>query len=87
MYLFPKLQLSPAACGAAEGAGLAPDAFYSLHLLEKTGLCVVPGSGFGQLPDTHHFRCTFLPPEDKMDDLVAVIRAFQEEWVATYGTQ
>ena len=85
MYLFPKLQLSDKACAAAAEAGLAPDAFYSLNLLEKTGLCVVPGSGFGQLPDTHHFRCTFLPPEDKIDDLIDVIRAFQKEWVEKYG--
>ncbi|KAJ7388050.1 glycerol-3-phosphate O-acyltransferase 2 [Desmophyllum pertusum] len=28
--------------------GMHPDSFYALELLEKTGLCVVPGNGFGQ---------------------------------------
>ena len=35
---------------------------YCMALLEETGICVVPGSGFGQLPGTLHFRTTFLPP-------------------------
>jgi hypothetical protein len=30
------------------------------------GICVVPGSGFGQKDGTYHFRTTFLPPEDKV---------------------
>lgn len=33
-----------------------PDSFYALELLEKTGLCVVPGNGFGQRDGTFHFR-------------------------------
>jgi len=36
--------------------GLAPDAFYCYQLLEETGICVVPGSGFGQREGTYHFR-------------------------------
>ncbi|MEA3307073.1 MAG: aminotransferase class I/II-fold pyridoxal phosphate-dependent enzyme, partial [Elusimicrobiota bacterium] len=36
---------------------------YCMELLEKTGICVVPGSGFGQAPGTLHFRTTFLPPK------------------------
>ena len=34
-----------------------PDSFYATELLEKTGLCVVPGNGFGQRDGTFHFRC------------------------------
>jgi alanine transaminase len=41
---------------AAKEAGQAPDVFYAFHLLEATGICVVPGSGFGQIPGTFHFR-------------------------------
>ena len=37
-----------------------PDFFYCLQLLEETGLCVVPGSGFVQKDDTYHFRYSFL---------------------------
>jgi hypothetical protein len=40
----------------------ARDSDYCLALLEETGICVVPGSGFGQRAGTFHFRTTFLPP-------------------------
>lgn len=36
--------------------GLAPDMFFCMRLLEETGICVVPGSGFGQREGTYHFR-------------------------------
>lgn len=62
MYLFPKLNLSEKAIATAEEKGLKPDEFYCLELLEKTGICTVPGSGFGQVPGTWHLRTTFLPP-------------------------
>lgn len=35
---------------------MAPDMFFCLSLLEETGICVVPGSGFGQREGTYHFR-------------------------------
>lgn len=31
--------------------------FYCMKLLEETGICLVPGSGFGQRDGTYHFRC------------------------------
>ena len=46
---------------AAEEAGQAADVFYAFNLLEETGICVIPGSGFGQMPGTFHFRTTILP--------------------------
>ena len=52
--------LSQAIDAAAE-AGQAPDVFYAFSLLEETGICVIPGSGFGQMPKTYHFRTTILP--------------------------
>ncbi|KKZ60243.1 alanine transaminase [[Emmonsia] crescens] len=36
------------------------DKFYTLHLLDVTGVCVVPGSGFGQKEGMLHFHITFL---------------------------
>ena len=42
--------------GGPEELGLAPDMFFCLRLLEETGICVVPGSGFGQREGTYHFR-------------------------------
>lgn len=48
MYSFPQVQLPLKAVQRAQELGLAPDMFFCLCLLEETGICVVPGSGFGQ---------------------------------------
>lgn len=39
-----------------QALGMQPDMLYCLRLLEETGICVVPGSGFGQREGTYHFR-------------------------------
>ena len=36
------------------------DTYYCLELLRQTGVCVVPGSGFGQREGTWHFRYNVL---------------------------
>jgi alanine transaminase len=41
-------------------------------------VCVVPGSGFGQREGTAHYRTTFLPPSDKMDNVIARLTKFHE---------
>lgn len=33
-----------------------PDMLYCMRLLEEEGICLVPGSGFGQKEGTYHFR-------------------------------
>jgi alanine transaminase len=62
MYLFPTINLPPKAVEAAKKASRSPDEFYAFRLLDATGICVVPGSGFGQKEGTLHFRTTFLAP-------------------------
>jgi aspartate/methionine/tyrosine aminotransferase len=57
------------------------DSDYCLALLEETGICVVPGSGFGQLPGTFHFRTTFLPPKDEIEELVVKLKKFHHRYV------
>jgi alanine transaminase len=64
MYAFPQIKLSPRFIKAAEAAKLKPDVFYCKTLLERTGICLVPGSGFGQQEGTFHFRTTILPSPD-----------------------
>jgi aspartate/methionine/tyrosine aminotransferase len=49
---------------------------YCMSLLEETGICVVPGSGFGQEPGTFHFRTTFLPPQGEIEELVVKLKDF-----------
>jgi alanine transaminase len=57
------------------------DSDYCLALLEETGICVVPGSGFGQEPGTLHFRTTFLPPKPEIEEFVKMLRSFHEKYV------
>ena len=57
------------------------DSDYCMALLEEKGICVVPGSGFGQLPGTLHFRTTFLPPKDEIQEFVDKLRDFHLNYV------
>jgi len=84
MYAFPQIRLSNKAVQAAKKDNKLPDAFYSFKLLEATGICVVPGSGFGQKEGTWHFRTTFLPPEDKIDLVIERLSKFHKDFVAQY---
>ena len=59
MYAFPQLHLPPKAIAKAKENGQAADVFYAFQLLENTGICIIPGSGFGQKPGTFHFRYHF----------------------------
>ncbi len=54
---------------------------YCLNLLEETGICVVPGSGFGQKPHTYHFRMTFLPPVDEIKEVVKKLKEFHTRYL------
>ncbi len=71
MYAFPRVDLPP-------GVG---DFEYCMALLEETGICVVDGSGFGQLPGTAHFRTTILPPLDEIETVVRRIGEFHGAFV------
>lgn len=83
LYLYPQIHLSPQAIEAAEKAGKAPDAFYALALLDETGICVVPGSGFGQVEGTWHYRLTCLCPG--VEDYVGALERFHLGFVKKYG--
>ncbi|MBI4911379.1 MAG: aminotransferase class I/II-fold pyridoxal phosphate-dependent enzyme [Acidobacteria bacterium] len=70
MYAFPSIRLP-------EGR---TDEAYCMALLEATGICVVPGTGFGQVPGTAHFRTTILPPTEKMMAVVEGLGEFHRTW-------
>eukprot|EP00531_Pseudo-nitzschia_arenysensis_P014402 CAMPEP_0116149750 /NCGR_PEP_ID=MMETSP0329-20121206/19144_1 /TAXON_ID=697910 /ORGANISM="Pseudo-nitzschia arenysensis, Strain B593" /LENGTH=681 /DNA_ID=CAMNT_0003646145 /DNA_START=150 /DNA_END=2195 /DNA_ORIENTATION=- len=63
MYAFPTVKVPPKAVEAAKEQGTTPDNLYALSLLEMTGICVVPASGFGQKKGRVGFRTTFLHPD------------------------
>jgi len=70
MYAFPRIDI-PAD---------RSDGDWCMALLEKTGICVVPGTGFGQIPGTAHFRTTILPPTRKLEEVVRRIASFHDQY-------
>jgi len=90
MYGFVRIQLPPepdvdvAAMGAEERRAYEAkrDSDYCLRLLEETGICVVPGSGLGQVPGTFHFRTTFLPAAEEIEEVVRKLGEFHKRYTA-----
>ena len=50
------------------------------ELIEATGVVVVHGGGFGQRPETAHFRCVFLPPEPILEKAYKLVGDFKADW-------
>lgn len=67
-YAFPQLHMNQ------------PDNHFVAELLKETGVVVVPGSGFGQVPGTQHFRVVFLPPEEILEKAYENIASFSEKY-------
>jgi alanine transaminase len=84
LYLFPRIRLPPAAIEAAHEAGKEPDTLYALELLDDTGICVVPGSGFGQKEGEYHYRLTCLCPG--VEEYVGALERFHHKFMARYGS-
>ncbi|KAK9881004.1 hypothetical protein WA026_014347 [Henosepilachna vigintioctopunctata] len=85
MYAFPQIHIPPKAIEAAKNENKQPDAFYAFKLLEETGICIVPGSGFGQKKGTYHFRTTILPQTDALKEMLQVFKGFHERFMNTYS--
>ncbi|KAJ2558453.1 alanine transaminase [Coemansia sp. RSA 1933] len=85
MYLFPQIQFPKAFIDEAKAQGKEPDSVYCMQMLEATGISVVPGSGFGQVPGTYHFRSTFLPPEHLFDAFIDGFKQFHTSFMARYS--
>jgi alanine transaminase len=85
MYAFPKISLPAKAIEAAAAVNKSADTFYALQLLDETGICVVPGSGFGQRDGTFHFRTTILPQEEKIMDVVSKMKSFHSSFMLKYA--
>ncbi|CCM05382.1 uncharacterized protein FIBRA_07598 [Fibroporia radiculosa] len=83
LYLYPKLELPPNAVEAARKLGKDADTLYALELLEATGICVVPGSGFGQKDGEHHYRLTCLCPG--VEEYVGMLENFHTQFLQKYG--
>ena len=84
LYLFPKVDLPKKFVDECNKNGKNPDVEYCLLMLEKSGVCVVPGNGFGQKENTHHFRIAFLPPLEAIKNTTDLIQKFQKEFMDKY---
>jgi alanine transaminase len=73
----PSVSLSLSVCLSRCHTSSCPDM--------ATGICVVPGSGFGQRDGTYHFRTTFLPPEDEIDEVTARMSRFHTAFMAKFA--
>lgn len=81
MYLFPTITLPEKAVAKAKEEGKQADEYYASRLLDATGVCIVPGSGFGQKEGTLHIRTTFLAPGTEW---VGRITKFHEEFMSEF---
>jgi len=83
MYAFPRIEVPQKAIEKAKELGTTPDNLYALSLLNETGICVVPASGFGQKKGRVGFRTTFLHPDTiKAVDL---FRKHHEKFIKEYS--
>ncbi|MGE5682598.1 MAG: aminotransferase class I/II-fold pyridoxal phosphate-dependent enzyme [Bacillota bacterium] len=72
-YAFPKINIDQ------------PDLHFVTELLKETGVVLVHGSGFGQVPGTKHFRVVFLPNEQILEKAYKNIASFMEKYVQKYS--
>lgn len=84
MYVFPQITIPPKAVEAAKAKNMPADTFYAFELLESTGVCIIPGSGFGQKPGTYHFRTTILPQTPKLKIMMEKFGKFHAEFMKKY---
>ena len=62
------------------------DLFYCLEVLKNTGIALVPGSGFKQVPGTYHFRITTLIlPEIHLENKLKALKKFNDDFHARYA--
>ncbi|CAI9560949.1 unnamed protein product [Staurois parvus] len=85
MYAFPRIFIPPRAVEKAKELQMEPDMFYCMQLLEQMGICVVPGSGFGQREGTYHFRMTILPPLEKLKLLLQKVKEFHVRFLDEFS--
>ena len=71
-YAFPRLEMQQT------------DNHFVAELIKETGVVVVPGSGFGQVPGTRHFRAVFLPSEKILEKAYNSIGSFFQKYLEKY---
>ncbi|KAL3276686.1 hypothetical protein HHI36_012056 [Cryptolaemus montrouzieri] len=85
IFSYPQLRLPQKAISEAHKRGISPDEYYALELLNETGICVVPGSGFKQLPGKYHIRMTLLPQPDQLHKLMERYKQFHYKFLRKFS--
>ena len=73
-YAFPKLEIKN------------NDNHFVAELIKETGVVVVPGTGFGQVPGTKHFRLVFLPQDEVLEKAYKNIGEFYNRYIEQFET-
>ena len=60
------------------------DSHFVTELIKETGVVVVPGSGFGQVPGTQHIRVVFLPNEQILERAYNAIGDFYQKYLEKF---
>jgi alanine-synthesizing transaminase len=71
-YAFPQLHMEQS------------DNHFVAELIKETGVVVVPGTGFGQVPGTQHFRVVFLPNEQILERAYNAIGDFYQKYLQKF---
>mmetsp|Transcript_5961 Transcript_5961/g.17942 ORF Transcript_5961/g.17942 Transcript_5961/m.17942 type:complete len:496 (+) Transcript_5961:133-1620(+) len=85
LYCYPQIKIPEKAIEEAKSKGLAPDVMYCMELLDETGICCIPGSGFGQPDGTFHLRTTILPSEDQFDEITSSFGQFHKSFMEKHS--
>ena len=85
MYIFPNVTLPEKFVEKAKSMGKPADFLWAKYMLEQAGVCVVPGSGFGQKPGTYHFRTTFLADKESLKEAVGRMKIVQENIIKDFS--
>merc|ERR1719183_332765 len=87
LYAFPQMVFPKKWLEHCKELGTPADTQYCIEMTDATGITVVPGSGFGQVDGTWHFRTTILPPEEKMDGINERLAAWHAVFMKTWKSE
>ncbi|XP_075225808.1 alanine aminotransferase 1-like [Lycorma delicatula] len=85
LYAFPKIKLPKKFIKEARKNKRAGDEEFCMQFLDAKGVTVIPGTGFGQVHGTYHFRTTILPPLKKLEYVVSALDDFYEKIKKKYN--
>lgn len=81
LYAFPRIFLPQSVIDKAKKVNQEPCEFFCREMLEGTGIITVPGSGFGQDPDSYHFRMSLLLWDlDEFRKMLNIMKTFIDKY-------